>query len=326
MQASRLLSILILIQVRGRMSASALAREFEVSTRTIHRDIDKLSAAGVPVYAERGRDGGFALLDGYQTRLTGLTAREAEVMLLAGLGAAAADLGVGAELAAAQMKLVASLPKAAGARAQQISDRFHFDLADWYRRAENLPLLPTIASAVWRAQRLRVTYSGWEQRATRTLDPLGLVLKAGIWYLVAAAKGRPSTYRVSNFVGVQALDQTFARPKQFALARYWSGRVRVFEALLLKETARVRISPKGVKWLSQISQAAADAVERNHRPCGAGWVEADIPIEGVEFAFGQLLRLGGEVEILSPPELRQRLVRELNKINALYRTKSNDVV
>src|SRR5574338_1215164 len=158
MRASRLLSILILLQMRGRMSAEALAAEFEVSVRTIYRDIDQLSAAGVPVYAERGRSGGFQLLDGYRTRLTGFTPAEADALLLAGVGGAAADLGIGAELAQAQLKLLASLPPDSGASAQRVATRFHLDPINWYTRSEPLDLLPSLAAAVWRDQRIRIRY------------------------------------------------------------------------------------------------------------------------------------------------------------------------
>jgi predicted DNA-binding transcriptional regulator YafY len=158
MRASRLLSLLILLQMRGRMSADELAAEFEVSVRTIYRDVDQLSAAGVPVYAERGRNGGFALLDGYRTRLTGFTPSEAEALLLAGVGPAAADLGIGAEAAAAQLKLLASLPPDSGASAQRVAARFHLDPVNWYSRAEASDMLPALANAVWGELRIRVRY------------------------------------------------------------------------------------------------------------------------------------------------------------------------
>src|SRR5215470_2164491 len=180
MRASRLLSLLILLQMRGRMSAEALAAEFEVSVRTIYRDMDQLSAAGVPVYAERGRNGGFALLDGYRTRLTGFTPAEAEALLLAGVGPAAADLGIGAEAAAAQLKLLASLPPDSGASAQRVASRFHLDPINWYSRAESIDILPALASAVWTEKRVRIRYESWTDLVTREVDPLGLVLKAGI--------------------------------------------------------------------------------------------------------------------------------------------------
>lgn len=202
MRASRLLSILILLQMRGRLSAEALAEEFEVSVRTIYRDVDQLSAAGVPIYAERGRAGGFQLHDGYRTKLTGFTAQEADALLLSGVGAAAQDLGLGPDLAAAQLKLLASLPPESGASAERVSARFHLDPNNWYTRADASDVLKPLAAAVWSEHRVRVRYESWKDVVERTLDPLGLVLKGGVWYLVAAVKGAPRTYRVSNILSI----------------------------------------------------------------------------------------------------------------------------
>jgi predicted DNA-binding transcriptional regulator YafY len=319
MRASRLLSILILLQMRGRLSAEALAQEFEVSVRTIYRDIDQLSAAGVPVYAERGRAGGFQLLDGYRTRLTGFTPAEADALLLAGVGGAAADLGMGADLAAAQLKLLASLPPDSGASAQRVASRFHLDPANWYSRVEPLEVLPALAAAVWSETRVRIRYESWKDVVTREVDPLGLVLKGGVWYLVAAVKAQPRTYRVSNIQGLDVRDARFKRPARFDLARYWTAWARDFEARLLRERATVRLSPEGLRVLREISPAAAEAVDAAHRRCApAGWVKADIPVEGVDYAARQLLRLGADVEVLGPPALRDAIAREARQVASLY--------
>lgn len=319
MRASRLLSILILLQLRGRLSADQLAREFEVSVRTIYRDMDQLSAAGVPVYAERGRDGGFALLDGYRTRLTGLSESESDALSLAGAGAAAADLGVGAELASAQLKLMASLPPDRGASADRVARRFHLDPVAWYRRTETLDVLPALADAVWRDRRITIDYDSWAERVSRTLDPLGLVLKGGAWYLVASADGKPRTYRVSNIRRLEALDTAAKRPARFDLARWWAEWTRDFEARLLRERARIRLSPAGLKLLPAISAAAAEAVATTGAPDPSGWTTADIPIESVEDATRQLLHLGAEVEVLEPPALRAAIADVAGRIAGLYR-------
>jgi predicted DNA-binding transcriptional regulator YafY len=306
MRSSRLLAILILLQLRGRMSASELAAEFEVSIRTIYRDIDQLSAAGVPVYAERGREGGFQLMDGYQTKLTGLSGEEAQFVMLGGLGAVAADLGVGPELASAQMKLAASLPPAQGARAQFVEDRFLFDPTDWYRARERPEYLALAAQALWQERRLRIDYESWEKRATRMVDPLGIVLKSGAWYLVAASRGVARTYRVSNILSAAIQNDPNQRPKGFRLDDYWARQVADFEASLLTDTAHVRLTLLGLRRLSDLSAAAAKALEKiKTRP--DGHVEANIPIEGINPAAALFLRLGDEVEVLSPASLRARL-------------------
>lgn len=319
MRASRLLSILILLQMRGRMSADALAQEFEVSVRTIYRDVDQLSAAGVPVYAERGRAGGFALADGYRTRLTGLTPAEAEALLLAGAGGAAADLGLGAEAAAAQLKLLASLPPDSGASAQRVASRFHLDPIGWYSRAESIEILPALASAVWNDKRVRVEYESWRDIVTRELEPLGLVLKAGVWYVVAAVKAQPRTYRVSNIRRLDVLETKFQRPSRFDLARFWETWAKEFESRLLGERAVVKLSPAGMRILRDVSAAAAEAAAANHTKCKPdGWVKAEIPIESIEFSTRQLLRLGADAEILAPLTLRNAVVREAKRLAALY--------
>jgi len=320
MRASRLLSILLTLQTRGRVPAEALAREFEVSIRTIYRDVDQLSAAGVPVYSERGRSGGFQLHEGYRTRLTGLTPTEAEALLLAGMGGAAADLGVGQEAAAAQLKMLAALPPDAGANAQRVGTRFHLDPAPWYARIEPLELLPTLASAVWRDRRIRIGYESWSNTVTRDLDPLGLVLKAGVWYLIAVAKDRPRTYRVSNIRSLDLLDKSFQRPARFNLARHWSASAKEFEARLLSERAIIRISLEGRRLLRDNYPAAEHAVATKHtkaRP--AGWVKAEIPVEDLSQSVRQLLRLGAEIEVLGPPALRKAMAEEAGRVVGLYR-------
>ena len=179
MRASRLLSIMLTLSVRGKVSARELANELEVSLRTVYRDVDALSAAGVPVYATRGRAGGIQLLDGYRTRLTGMTADEADAMLLSGIPGAAADLGLGGVLAASQLKLLAALPPELRERAARIRDCFHLDAPGWLRDTEPPPFLATVAEAAWTRHRVEVRYERSDRSTvTRTLEPPALVLKA----------------------------------------------------------------------------------------------------------------------------------------------------
>ena len=320
MRASRLLSILILLQTRGRLSALELARKFEVSVRTIYRDIDQLGAAGVPVYADKGRYGGFSLLDGYRTTLTGLTPAEAEALLLAGVGQAATDLGIGAEAAAAQLKMLASLPAHSGARAARIGMRFHLDPLNWQSRPESLDVLPRLASAAWSDTRVRIEYESWKALVRREVEPLGLVLKGCIWYLVAATQGSTQTYRVSNIRHLEILDSVFKRPRRFDLGRYWAASAKDFERRLLRGRAIVKLSPAGLKLLREVSAAAAEAADASHTACKPdGWIKAEIPVEDFGFASRQLLRLGSDVEVLSPPELRGLIAREARTVAGLYK-------
>lgn len=317
MQASRLLATMILLQLHGRMSAAQLAAEFEVSIRTVHRDIDRLSAAGIPVYAERGRDGGFRLHAGYRTSLTGLTADEARFMLLTGLGTIGADLGIASEIGAAQLKLAASLPPSVGTRAKAFSERFLFDPGEWYRRRELPRHLRLVAEAVWNEARLQVRYASWKSVVDRTLDPLGLVIKAGNWYLVAAVNGKPRIYRISNIIDAVIVEGQTRRPGGFVLERFWTAHVKSFEASLLKETATVRMTPRGVKHLAERNAAAAEALEKSGQD-RADKIEAQIPIESIGQAAELFLSLGSEIEVLAPPALRQRLFDEGARLMKLY--------
>src|SRR6266436_2391202 len=192
----------MLLETRGRMNARALAGALEVSVRTLYRDVDQLTAAGVPIFAERGRSGGFQLLEGWKTTLTGLTASEAQAVFLTGLAGPAAQLGLGAQVETAKLKLLTALPAPWREDAQRISSRLHLDPVDWYREPEPLPHLATVAAAVWHERQLTIRYESWKATARRTVSPLGLVLKAGAWYLVAAVDDKPRTYRISNIMQV----------------------------------------------------------------------------------------------------------------------------
>src|SRR5918996_3650655 len=198
MRASRLVSLLLLRQSRGGQTAAELARELEVSERTVHRDVDALSEAGVPIYAERGPHGGVQLVEGYRTRLTGMTADEAEALFLSGLPGPAAELGLGTVVTAARLKVLAALPGELRARASRLVERFLLDAAGWFRGAEPVPFLSTLAEGVWESRRVTIEYERGDQSVGRLLEPLGLVLKAGTWYVVAVHEGQLRTYRVSR--------------------------------------------------------------------------------------------------------------------------------
>jgi predicted DNA-binding transcriptional regulator YafY len=321
MRASRLVSILMLLQTRGRVSARTLAEHLEVSTRTVYRDIDELSAAGVPVMVERGAAGGFELLAGWRTTLTGLTSNESQTLFLSGLPGPAAELGLGDTMASAHLKLLAALPREWQVEAQRVSSRFHVDLAGWYRRVKPVQHLRALADAVWADRWVTVRYDSWDGVVERELEPLGLVIKAGEWYLAARPRSagrskppRPRTYRVSN-IRELTVHGGFVRTtgrSSFDLAAYWSESTRRFERDIYRGTADVRLSPRGRKLLASASAAVEDAIDRALAQPGAGvdskaWLRVTIPIESIQHATEQLLGLGTEVEVLGPPELRERI-------------------
>jgi predicted DNA-binding transcriptional regulator YafY len=320
MRASRLLSILLMLQTRGRLTAETLAETFEVSVRTIYRDIEQLSAANVPVYADRGPGGGFQLLDGFRTKLTGLTESEAESLFVAGLPGPAAELGLADQLLSAQLKLTAALPERNRAGAQKIARRFHLDPIGWFKSSESAKLLPEIARALWSDAEISIDYRRLDQISTRRLKPYGLVLKGGIWYLVAERSEQIRTYRVSNIVKLEVTAERFARPKDFDLVRFWTESSRAYEVGLYRDRAQLRISPRGLQRLEYANAAIAEALREQPKTLDdEGWMTVEVPIESVEAAALEFLRLGAEAEVLKPKELRRHLARtarEMAKLNA----------
>jgi predicted DNA-binding transcriptional regulator YafY len=322
MLASRLLSVLMLLQTRGRMSATALAEEFGVSVRTIHRDVDQLSAAGIPVYADRGRNGGFQLLEGYRTELTGLTESEAETMFLAGLPGPAEQLGLADILSTAWLKLTAALPAHVQPRAQRIAARFHLDPAAWFRSADPLPCLQIIARAVWSERMLKLRYrrAGEAEARPRKVAPLGLVLKGGIWYLIAQHEKSIRTYRAGNIQDAEVCDESFMRPKAFDLGLYWAKAAREYEAGVYHEHADVRLSPKGMLLLELLGPHVTEAASRTAgKPDRHGWQRCTLPLESVDFGVRELMRLGDEVEVIGPAALREQMSATAKRIAKAHR-------
>ena len=320
MRAGRLMNLLLLMQARGRVSAARLAGETGVSVRTVLRDIDELSASGVPVRSVRGADGGFELLEGWRTRLTGLTPEEARAMFMAGASGPAAQLGLGEAASTAQLKMLAALPPEWQVDARKISSRFHLDTVGWYRREERPTHLPAIASALWNDRRLAIRYDSWKGVVDRTVEPLGLVVKAGEWYLIAAAgkAATPRTYRLSNVLSLKTLGH-FTRPRKFELARYWDESIARFETGLYRGTATVRATARGLKRMRYLSAAVAEAIERaDPKPDKRGWHKVTIPIESVEMAALELLKVGAECQVLQPPELRARIGENIEAMQRLY--------
>ncbi|MEU5145858.1 transcriptional regulator [Streptomyces yangpuensis] len=320
MRADRLLSLLLLLQNRGRMTAPELAAALEVSVRTVYRDIDALGASGVPVLADRGPAGGYRLADGYRTRLTGLTDTQAGSLFLAGAPGPAQDLGLGADLAAAQLKLQAALPAALAGRARRIQDRFHLDATAWFRDADPVPHLARIAQAVWDQRVLHAHYRRWRGEVRRALHPLGLVLKSGIWYLVAGVDdGAVRTYRVARFLAVDTAEEGFERPAGFELATYWQVSTSRLGAALHRQTAELRLSPRGRQLLPmQFGAAGTRALADAGPPDADGWVRLSLAVESEAVAVGDLLRLGTEAEVLGPPELRRALAETVTALAGRY--------
>lgn len=305
MRASRLVQLLLLLQARGGQTAEALARELEVSVRTVLRDVDALSASGVPIYAERGPGGGIRLVEGYRTRLTGMTADEAEALFLSGLSGPAAELGLGTVVAAAQLKVMAALPAELRSRASRLVERFHLDAGPWFQGTEPVPHLATVAEAVWAARVLEMEYRRDDETVTRVLEPIGIVLKAGIWYLVARTEGQLRTYRVSRIEATRLREASFERPGDFDLATWWADSRAAFEREVPRIALVVRV-PSGEMW--RLADVVGDRVVREAEPVGPpdaiGRQSLRIVVEWPGEAAGKFVAAAPDVEVLEPARLR----------------------
>lgn len=319
MRASRLLSILTTLQARGHVTAQALAEECEVSLRTIYRDVDALSAAGIPIYSERGSAGGYRLLDGYRTRLNGLSAREAEALFLTGLSGPAADLGLGAAMAAARLKLLVALPADLRAGADRMRARFHLDAPTWFAHAEQPANLQLVAGAVWEQRRIQMRYRSWKAEKERVVEPLGLVLKGGAWYLVGRCDGNARTYRIGRILDLEVTAEHFERPEAFDLGEYWRTGTQRLEADLYKNRALVRLSPWAIKMLEAFTSPFVRAGARIADDAGPdGWRKAILPVGSIRQASLELLRFGSEAEVLDPPELRAAMAAITRQMGRIY--------
>lgn len=322
MRADRLLSLLMLLQTRGRMSVSILAAELSVSTRTVLRDLEHLSAAGTPVWSERGRNGGFMLREGWTSTPLGLTEAEAQALFLAGLPSAALELGLAHAPRSAHLKVLAALPEKTRRDAARVQARLHVDPLDWYRAPTPAPHLQTVARAVWKQNSVRMRYASWRGVKHSTVRPLGLVLKAGVWYMAASSARRaaPRIYRLDQIQELSVAKGTFAYPHGFHLPTFWQAATQRFEASLYPENATLRVTAAGMKAVcaigARVAQAATDSARPD--PRHPGWVRITIPIESVAHATNQLLGLGTEAQALAPAALRERIRATLGQLSAFY--------
>ncbi|MER5217268.1 WYL domain-containing protein [Streptomyces sp. NPDC002838] len=324
MRAARLIKMVLLLQSRPSMTAAELARELEVSERTVTRDAQALSEAGVPVYADRGRAGGYRLIGGYRTRLTGLARGEAEALFLSGVPGALREMGLEDAASAARLKVSAALLPSLRDASRTAAQRFHLDAPNWFKEAKTPELLPAVADSVWDDRRIVTRYRSKEAEVERELEPYGLVLKAGVWYLCARVAGRGSyrVYRIDRFMAVEAGEERFARDEEFDLPNFWEERAEQFARSILRAEVVVRLSADGVRGLPYAldPQSAREALEAAGAPDEDGWVTVTLPVESEEVAHTQLAALGPEVEVLAPEGLRARFASDAIRLARLYGT------
>ena len=334
MRAARLIKMVLLLQSRAAMTAAELARELEVSERTVTRDAQALSEAGVPVYADRGRAGGYRLLGAYRALppslkdigggpLTGLARAEAEALFLSGLSSALREMGLEDAASAARLKVSAALLPSLRDASDSAARRFHLDAPNWFREPETPELLPVVAEAVWNDRLVRARYrrDGRDEDVERELAPYGLVLKAGVWYLCAQVAEDFRVYRVDRFSAVVVSDERFTRDEGFDLPEFWAERAARFARSLLRDEVTVRLSEQGVRRLPHVMDRSAvqEALAAAGPPDARGWVTVTLPVESLDVAYAQLLGLGPESEVLAPAALRARLTAAVQRLSELYR-------
>jgi predicted DNA-binding transcriptional regulator YafY len=332
MRASRLVELLLHLQVRGQASCGELARRLEVSERTVQRDVEALVAAGVPVRTMRGPAGGYRLEGGYRTRLTGVGAEEAAALSFLGLAGPAGELGLAGVLDVARTKVWAALTGEARERAQRSAERFHLDPVRWYGTPEPTPCLAELADAVWHDRRVRIRHVRAGTVVERTVDPLGLVLAAGDWYLVGLRRsdgtngtdgiedGERRTYRVSRIRAVELLDERAHRPAAFALGPTWAQARRDLERRHDLVEVTIRVDAAALPRLRR--SVAVAGQERVDVTVADGRVELTVPFEGESWACTVLLGLGAAVEVLAPAPLRARIAEQLRAAAARYEPRS----
>ncbi|MFI5884204.1 helix-turn-helix transcriptional regulator [Streptomyces sp. NPDC051554] len=326
MRAARLIKMVLLLQSRPSMTAAELARELEVSERTVTRDAQALSEAGVPVYADRGRAGGYRLVGGYRTRLTGLGRSEAEALFLSGVPGALREMGLEDAASAARLKVSAALMPSLSDASRAAAQRFHLDAPGWFTEPKTPELLPAVADAVWDDRRLLARYRRGDSDVERELEPYGLVLKAGVWYLCARVTANLDSfrvYRIDRFTTVEPGAERFVRDPDFELPAFWDERAEQFARSILRAEVVVRLSADGARRLPYAVDPAAarEALEIAGEPdADDGWVTVTLPVESEEVAHSQLAGLGPDVEVLAPESLRARFTNDALRLAALYGT------
>ena len=310
------------------MTAQTLAKRLEVSERTIYRDLEALSSAGIPVYAERGPRGGWSLLEDYRVNLNRLTENEVNTLFISGAAGPIADLWPGKAREDALLKLLAALPSVYRHNAERVRQRIHLDAASWFHRGEEVPHLSLIQEAVWNDRRLRLTYQrGDYEQVERVVDPYGLVAKASVWYLVTRseeAAGEMRVFRVSRVQSVEMTEEYFDRPEEFDLAAFWTKWSAEFETSRYRYPVKLRVLTDYVPILAQVlGDWIQDLVKEADPPDPGGWITLSMMFDTLPEARSRLLGFGTSVEVLEPQELRDSMGDFAKEMAEFYRPITN---
>jgi len=326
MRADRLISLLMLLQTKGQMTAHDLAERLEVSTRTIYRDLDALSMSGVPVYAERGPQGGCFLMDSYRTNLTGLNENEVRALFMFTVPGLMADLGADKASEAAMLKLTASLPAPFQQDAEKVRQRIHLDTAVFFQQTEPTPYLNMMQDSIWQEQRVRMVYrradGNWVKRL---VEPLGLVAKANVWYMVAMSFSAPFTFRISRIQEAKLTESHFERPPNFDLQKFWGNWLANLEENRTRYDVIVTLAPTNTTLMvDAFGEGMYHLITEESKTLENGRLQLTIPFASPEDACRKLLGLGTAVTIIHPPELIQHLAQTAQAIIQAYTSPIND--
>lgn len=320
MRADRLLAMLMLLQTHRRLTARKLAEELEVSERTIYRDVLALNSAGIPIFTESGPGGGIALIEDYQTDLTGLSPDEVQALSMLNIPEPLVSLGVGQALKAALLKLNAAMPQSGRVNQAQIQARIHLDATWWFQDQEPTPHLDILKQAVWGDRMVHITYQGdFRYIGEQTVAPYGLVAKASVWYLVYAYAERLRVRRISRILSAELLPESFVRPANFDLANFWHDWCAAYEQGRPSFQVLALVAPALVERLPNLLQGEQpDVLNTPPDITEEGWQKMRLHFESFEDARSRLLGFGGAIKVLEPQALRISLVDYATQIQALY--------
>lgn len=320
MRADRLMNIMILLQNRGKMTAKELANELEVSDRTILRDMDALSNAGIPIVSDRGKEGGWRLLDNFRSKLSGLNIDDIKSLFLFPSGNLLEDLGLNIQALDTRQKLLAAIPGTFRDEAQAIWERIHIDSSTWRQSKEKVDTLKTVQQAVWESKKLKIYYEQADgEQKERLIEPLGLVAKGNRWYLVASRNGELRNYRVSRIHRAKVEDETFSRPLNFSLADYWEQSKKEFIKNLPQYDVQVEIHPAIIQRIN-FTGKFVQFIQREN-PNEDKWIPATLRFNDQQEAVEFILGFANKMRVISPGDLPDKVITAAISVIEFYKNK-----
>jgi predicted DNA-binding transcriptional regulator YafY len=312
MRADRLLSMMMLLQTRGKITAQTLADELGVSRRTILLDIDALSYAGVPIYADGGHGGGISLDKNYRTTLTGLNETEIRALFISENTQLMNDIGLGEATRRLQRKLSAALPPEQQSIAEQVQQRIYLDPAWWWQEDIPLPFWSDLQKAVFEDYRIHATYENFNgEVAERLLEPYSLVAKAAQWYLIAKRDQAFRLYRITRFRSIQIQNTHFEREDGFDLIKFWQAHLKEFRDAIAEYTFTLRIHPERLGFVQSLMPGRFQIIQTDPQN---GWKTLRFQVESMNLAKMLVFGLGNQATIVDPPELRDAILRGIQEL------------